>query len=99
MVHDSRDVEGEPAIHLRTTGFSKQGCGRLLGPLMPAREVVPPFFLWILHGRGSTTITGREETQREQNWVRRTQLRQVGITQRSERHTRAVSNHSNGGLL
>ena len=44
-------------------------------------------------------ISTTRERQWEQNWVRRTRLRDVGITQRSERHATAVSNHPIRGLI
>ena len=50
MIGDSPNGGGRPPIHLVWTAFSKQGCRRLLGPLISARGVVPPGFLWIEQG-------------------------------------------------
>ena len=96
---DSRDGGRRPEINLVSTSFSKWGCGHLLGPLVSAWEVVPPGSRWIQQGGGVNHYNSTMRRQREQNWVHRTWHREVGITQRSERHTTAVSNHLIRGLL
>ena len=53
MLGDSLDGGARPPIHLVSTGFSKQGCRHLLGPLLSVSEVVQPGFPWIQQG-GST---------------------------------------------
>ena len=52
MIRNSRDGGGRPPIHLVSAGFSKQGCGHLLGPLIPSWEAVPPGLLWLQKGAG-----------------------------------------------
>ena len=50
MIGDSRGGGGKLPTNLVSTGFSKQGCGHLLGPVISARKVVQPGFLWIQQG-------------------------------------------------
>ena len=52
MRDESRDGGARPPIHLVSTGFSKQGCGHCLWPLISARGPVPPGFLWNQQGGG-----------------------------------------------
>ena len=62
MTGDSRNCGGRPPIHLGSTGFSNQGCGHLLRPLISALEVVPCGFPWIQQGvnHDNSTMRGTE---------------------------------------
>ena len=77
-----------------STEFSNRGCGHLLEPLISAWKATPPGFPWIQQGRVIHYDPTMRETERAELG-----LREVGMTQRSERHAMAVSNHPIRGLL
>ena len=96
MIGDSRDGWGRRHIFLVSTGFSKQGFGRLLGPPISARGVVPPGFLWVQQGGGGQPQQLHHKGARGSS----TRSAELGFRRSvSERHATAVSNQPIRELL